>query len=68
MRAHNGVELGLGRIVALHPRASASLLHLLRDSVPLVLTRQCDRTLGRAGIAREGLRVGPALRMRETSP
>ena len=38
--------MGFGRIVALHYRSSTFMPDSVRDSVPLYLKRQCDRTLG----------------------
>ena len=42
------VALGLGRIVVSHHRSSTSYQISQRDSVPLFLKQQCDRTLGGA--------------------
>jgi hypothetical protein len=49
------VALGLGRIVAFHHRSSAWHHHPLRESLPLLLKRRCDRTLGGAPGVRRGV-------------
>ena len=53
-RLRHQVRPGLGRIVASHCRSSASYQIHLRESGPLFLKRQCDRTLGLAGRVRRG--------------
>ena len=56
-RAHKPeqVALGLGRIVAFHHRSSTWHHNPLRESLPLLLKRRCDRTLGGAPGVRRGL-------------